>query len=67
MAKSNSTSVQVGPGGATLLTILFVILKVTGKIAWPWLWVFAPLWISAAVVLAILFFIVGIALLGVLL
>lgn len=49
-----STSVQVGPGLAGSMTILFVILKVTNYIDWSWWWVFSPLWISAAVVLAIL-------------
>ena len=24
--------------------ILFIALKLTGVIAWPWLWVLAPLW-----------------------
>lgn len=53
MAKQ-STSVQVGPGTAGLLTILFVILKVTNYIAWSWWWVFSPLWISAALTFLIL-------------
>lgn len=35
-----------GPGFASLLTILFVALKLTGFISWPWLWVLSPLWIS---------------------
>ncbi|MCP4492743.1 MAG: hypothetical protein GY820_36375 [Gammaproteobacteria bacterium] len=25
---------------------LFIVLRVTGVIAWPWEWVFAPLWVS---------------------
>ncbi len=33
-----------------LLTVLFVGLKLTGFIAWSWLWVLAPLWISFAVI-----------------
>lgn len=31
------------------LTILFVALKLTGVISWPWLWVWSPLLISYAV------------------
>jgi hypothetical protein len=27
------------------LLILFIGLKLTGYIAWPWLWVTAPVWI----------------------
>lgn len=30
--------------GAGSTTILFVILKLTGRIKWPWLWVLSPLW-----------------------
>ncbi len=33
---------------ASILTIVFVVLKLTGTIDWGWLWVFSPLWISAA-------------------
>jgi hypothetical protein len=36
---------------ATVLTILFIILKLTGAIAWPWLWVLCPLWIAIGIVL----------------
>lgn len=31
-----------------LLTAVFVTLKLTGVIAWSWLWVLAPLWIPLA-------------------
>lgn len=33
-----------------LLTLAFIVLKLTGVIAWSWWWVLAPLWISAALV-----------------
>lgn len=36
--------VRVGLG--TLLAIIFMVLKLVGVIAWPWLWVLSPLWIS---------------------
>jgi len=42
-----------GIGFAGLLTIVFVVLKLTGVIAWSWWWVLAPLWIGFAFVLAI--------------
>ncbi len=32
---------------STILTILFVTLKLTGNIDWSWVWVLSPLWISA--------------------
>lgn len=38
---------------AGLLAILFIALKLTGVIAWSWLWVLAPLWIGVAI--AVLF------------
>lgn len=63
MAEQN-VSVQVGPGGMTLLTILFVLLKVFGYISWSWWWVFSPLWIGAAIVLVIVLFLLAIAILG---
>jgi len=41
---------KVGP--VLLLTIVFVILKLTDSVDWSWLWVLSPLWISAAATLA---------------
>ena len=38
---------------ATILTIIFVILKLTGSIAWSWWWVFSPLWIVLSIFIAI--------------
>ena len=52
MSNNNSTaSVNIGFPG--LLTLLFIGLKLTGHIAWPWVWVLAPLWISALIFLVI--------------
>ena len=31
----------------TLLTLVFLVLKLTNHIEWSWLWVFSPLWIPA--------------------
>lgn len=59
---SSSASVQVGPGLLGCLTILFVILKVTGYISWSWWWVFSPLifgaavWLTIMAVMAVFFF-----------
>jgi uncharacterized protein (DUF983 family) len=41
-----------------LLTIIFVILKLTNTINWSWLWVFSPLWISVLIWLIIILIIV---------
>lgn len=48
-----------GIGFAGILTIVFIILKLLGKIDWSWIWVLSPLWISL-IVTAILFTIVSI-------
>ena len=53
-----------GMGLGGWLTVLFVGLKLTGHITWPWLWVLSPLWITAIfvlLVLAVAALIVGIA------
>ena len=47
-----------------MLTIVFVILKVMGYIDWSWWWVFAPLWIPAAILAFALLVIGVVALLG---
>ena len=38
----------------SLLAVAFIVLKLTGFISWSWLWVLAPIWIPAVIVLAIL-------------
>ena len=37
-----------------LLTILFIGLKLTGHIAWSWLWVLSPFWLGFTVVFIII-------------
>lgn len=51
---SNSSSGSTGSGAATLLGVLFVGLKLTGYINWPWVWVLAPFWIPLAIVVGLL-------------
>lgn len=43
-----------------ILTLIFITLKLTGFIAWSWVWVLSPLWIGWAIALLILilFFII---------
>lgn len=36
-----------------LLTVLFVGLKLTGYIAWSWVWVLSPLWIGFVIAIPI--------------
>nr|DAL25945.1 MAG TPA_asm: hypothetical protein [Caudoviricetes sp.] len=45
---------KVTSGGlsfVSLLQLAFIILKLVKVISWPWGWVIAPTWISAALVL----------------
>jgi len=60
---SNSSSSSSGIGFPGLLTVLFIGLKLTGHITWPWVWVLSPLWISLLIGLTVLaiVFIVAIA------
>lgn len=44
MATSSSSSGGIGFTG--LLTIVFIVLKLTNNIDWSWWWVLSPLWIS---------------------
>ena len=45
-----------------LLTVLFVGLKLADIIAWSWVWVLSPIWISIIIFLVCL---VGLSILGV--
>ena len=38
----------------TVLGVAFIVLKLTGVIAWSWWWVLAPFWIPVAVLLLVL-------------
>lgn len=37
-----------GVGFAGLLTIAFIVLKLTNVISWSWVWVLSPIWIVVA-------------------
>lgn len=37
----------------SLLTVLFIGLKLTGHIDWSWWWVLSPFWIPVALALAV--------------
>ena len=40
-------------GFVGLLTIVFIVLKLTGVIAWSWWLVLSPIWITAMFVLVV--------------
>lgn len=49
-----SSSSSSGIGFVGLLTIVFIVLRLLGKITWSWWWVLSPLWISAAFAILII-------------
>jgi hypothetical protein len=60
MSASNSTTVSFPIFG--LMGLLFIYLKLTGAIAWSWVWVLSPFWIPVAFFVAVLLIIFLIAL-----
>lgn len=51
-----------GVGFTSLLTLLFIGLKLGGVINWSWWWVLSPLWIPTALVL--IFILIFVVILG---
>lgn len=47
-----------GIGFVGVLTILFIALKLCGVISWSWVWVLAPIWIEALIIVALILFVV---------
>ena len=43
-----------GMGFISVLTLIFIVLKLTNNISWSWIWVLSPIWIT--VLLFILIF-----------
>jgi len=52
MSSSSSSSSGISFTGA--LTVLFIALKLTHVISWPWLWVLSPIWISLLIGLTVI-------------
>lgn len=53
LVMSNSKNVTVQFPILGILGLIFITLKLTGYIAWSWLWVLSPFWIPLAIALAI--------------
>ena len=43
----NTKTKQGGLGIVSVLTIIFIALKLLGVVKWSWIWVLSPIWISA--------------------
>ncbi len=50
----SSTTSSGGVGFGGLLFLVFLVLKLTGVIAWSWWWVTAPLWVPFLLALVLL-------------
>ena len=51
--KNNNNS---GIGFIGLLTIAFIVLKLTHYISWSWVWVLSPIWIAILLIFIIAIF-----------
>lgn len=51
--KNTNTTNNTVIGFLGMLTIVFITLKLTKFIIWPWSYILAPLWIPLAIVLVI--------------
>lgn len=50
MSDSGNSS---GVGFSGLLTIVFIVLKLTKVIDWSWVWVLSPTWIAIGIVIVL--------------
>lgn len=61
MSKFNQhPSASASSGGITftsLLTIVFIVLKLTNYINWSWWWVLSPIWLPLCIIFLLYFFI----------
>ena len=51
--RNNNTN-SGGIGFTSLLTLIFITLKLTNFIDWSWWWVLSPIWITLLLVIFIL-------------
>lgn len=59
--KNSGHGATAGIGFSGLLTIAFIVLKLTKVIDWKWIWVLSPVWISIGlVIVTVLVFIIAI-------
>lgn len=54
MKNNESEGTSGGIGFVGLLTIVFITLKLLGKITWSWVWVLSPIWISIIIYVVII-------------
>lgn len=54
MKNNESKEATGGIGFVGLLAIVFITLKLLGKITWSWVWVLSPIWIPIIICVAII-------------
>ena len=64
MSSNNNNTASGGIGFTGLLTVAFIVLKLTGVIDWSWLWVLSPIWVTALIAIAILLIVVLVAIIS---
>ena len=68
MSSNNNNTASGGIGLRNwftgLLTVAFIVLKLTGVIDWSWLWVLSPIWVTALIAIAILLIVVLVAIIS---
>ena len=42
-----------GMGFISVLTLIFILLKLTNNISWSWIWVLSPIWITTILLIII--------------
>lgn len=52
-AENNNGAFVFNAACASILAALLVALKLTGRVAWSWVWGLAPVWISTGIALLI--------------
>ena len=50
----NTKAESGGIGFFGALTLIFIVLKLTGNITWSWWWVLSPLWLPIAAIFGFL-------------
>lgn len=61
---NNSSSTSSGISFPGMLAVLFIGLKLTGYINWPWVWVLSPIWIPLVIFLLFLLIIAAFVLIA---
>lgn len=61
MSTQSTSSSSTGVGFTGLLTLVFIVLKLTHVVAWSWWRVLAPLWIGTVLGLVMVVLLLGIA------